>query len=61
MSLKKVSAKDCVSQKADKTLNTTFLNKILLESIFYNGTMRFKKCKQLFEHQHLLLLRDMWW
>jgi hypothetical protein len=23
-----------------------------------NGTMRFKKCKQLFEYQHLLLLRD---
>jgi len=26
-----------------------------------NGTVRFKKCKQLFEHQHLLLLRDIWW
>ncbi len=23
-----------------------------------NGTARFKKCKQLFEYQHLLLLRD---
>jgi hypothetical protein len=26
-----------------------------------NGTMHFKKCKQLLEHQHLLSLRDMWW
>jgi hypothetical protein len=23
-----------------------------------NGTAHFKKCKQLFEYQHLLLLRD---
>jgi hypothetical protein len=26
-----------------------------------NGTGCFKKCKQLFEYQHLLLLRDIWW
>jgi hypothetical protein len=26
-----------------------------------NGTAHFKKCKQLFEYQHLLLLRDIWW
>ncbi len=25
-----------------------------------NGTTHFKKCKQLFESQHLLLLRDIW-
>jgi hypothetical protein len=25
----------------------------------WNGT--FKKCKQWFEYQHLLLLRDIWW
>ncbi len=25
-----------------------------------NGTAHFKECKQLFEHQHLLLLRDIW-
>ncbi len=25
-----------------------------------NGTAHFKKCKQLFEYQHLLLLRDIW-
>jgi hypothetical protein len=26
-----------------------------------NGTGHFKKCKQLFQYQHLLLLRDIWW
>jgi len=26
-----------------------------------DGTTRFKKCKQLFEYQHLLLLRGIWW
>ncbi len=26
-----------------------------------NGTAHFKKCKQLFEYKHLLLLRDIWW
>jgi hypothetical protein len=26
-----------------------------------NGTARFKKYKQFFEYQHLLLLRDIWW
>jgi hypothetical protein len=26
-----------------------------------NATARFEKCKQLFEYQHLLLLRDIWW
>ncbi len=25
-----------------------------------NGIAGFKKCKQLFEYQHLLLLRDIW-
>ncbi len=25
---------------------------------FLNGTSHFKKCKQLFEHQYLLILRD---
>jgi hypothetical protein len=24
----------------------------------FNGTVHFKKCKQLFEYQHLLLFRD---
>jgi hypothetical protein len=28
---------------------------------FANGTACFKECKQLFEYQHLLLLRDIWW
>jgi hypothetical protein len=26
-----------------------------------NGTAHFKKCEQLFEYQHLPLLRDSWW
>jgi hypothetical protein len=26
-----------------------------------NGTVRFEKCKQLFEYQHLVSLRDIWW
>jgi len=26
-----------------------------------NGTARLKNCNQLFEYQHLLLLRDIWW
>jgi hypothetical protein len=26
-----------------------------------NATVPFKKCKQLFEYHHLLLLRDIWW
>ncbi len=26
-----------------------------------NGTASFEKCKQLFEYQHLLLLKDIWW
>jgi hypothetical protein len=27
----------------------------------FNGTAHFKKCKQFFEYQHLLLFRDVWW
>ncbi len=26
-----------------------------------NGTAQLKKCKQLFEYRHLLLLSDTWW
>ncbi len=26
-----------------------------------NGTANFKNCKQSFEYQQLLLLRDIWW
>ncbi len=26
-----------------------------------NRTAHFKNCKKLFEQQHLLLLRDIWW
>ncbi len=31
------------------------------EQRFDKGTAHFKKCKQLFEYQHLRLLRDIWW
>ncbi len=27
----------------------------------FNGTPHFKKCKQLFEYQHVLLIRDIRW
>ncbi len=30
-------------------------------TIFFNGTARFKKCKELLEYQYLLILRDIWW
>ncbi len=33
----------------------------VLKIILFNATARFKKCKQLFEYQHLLFLRDSWW
>jgi len=40
-------------------------NSISLKNITYcglrNGTVHLKNCKQLFEYQHLLLLRDIWW
>ncbi len=26
-----------------------------------DGTAHYKNCKQFFEYQHLLLLRDIWW
>jgi hypothetical protein len=27
----------------------------------FNGTAQLKNCKQLFEYQHILLLRNIWW
>jgi len=33
----------------------------MIKSDHLNGTGHFKKCKQLFEYQHLLLLIDIWW
>jgi len=50
-------------------VGTIYTNLGAKESIFcseksvglINGTKRFKKHKQLFEYQHLLLLRDIWW
>jgi hypothetical protein len=34
--------------------------KLWLIFVLNNGTARLKNCKQLFEYQHLLLLRDIW-
>jgi hypothetical protein len=36
-------------------------NKLERLTLANNGTAHFKKCNQLFEYQHLLLLRDIWW
>jgi hypothetical protein len=30
-------------------------------TVVVNGTAHFENFKQLFESQHLLLLRDIWW
>jgi hypothetical protein len=40
-------------------LQISLLSMSLYEVI--NGTVHFKNVKKLFEYQHLLLLRDMWW
>jgi hypothetical protein len=29
--------------------------------VLANGTAPFKKCKQLLQYQHFLLVRDIWW
>jgi hypothetical protein len=42
-----------------KYLNS--LISVISSNRYENGTARFKKCKHLFEYQHLLLLRDIWW
>jgi hypothetical protein len=34
---------------------------LVLRGTTINGTGCFKNCKQLFEYQHLLLLRDIRW
>jgi len=34
---------------------------VFLAANIVNGTARFKRCKQLFEYQYLLLLEDIWW
>ncbi len=39
---------------------TSNYGEIELRNFRPNGTVRFKKCKQLFENQHLLFLRDIW-
>ncbi len=40
-------------------LNNIFIFLFMMEEV--NGTARFKKHTQLFEYQHLLLLRDIRW
>jgi hypothetical protein len=48
------------------TYTTIYNLRVLIASAFVysysadNGTASFIKCKQLFEYQHLLLLRDIW-
>jgi len=42
-------------------LNRNKLLKLFQASYYNNGTAHFKKCTQLFEYEHLLLLRDIWW
>ena len=37
-------------------VSVTFNNKVIC-----NGKARFRKCKQFFEYQRLILLRDIWW
>jgi hypothetical protein len=34
---------------------------LMLNWHFFNGRVRFKKCKQMLESQHLHFLRDIWW
>jgi hypothetical protein len=34
---------------------------VLFKCDLGNGTACFKKCKHLFEYQHLLLLTEIWW
>ncbi len=43
------------------THSTKALIVIAFSKMGFNGAVCFKKCKQLFEYQHLLLLRDVWW
>jgi hypothetical protein len=40
-------------------LNHIFIFLFMMEEV--NGTVRYKKHKQLFEYQHLLLLTDITW
>jgi hypothetical protein len=49
----------CHIKITEKTLVQNWNSMITLK--FNNGTARFKKCKQLFEYQHLLVLRDIRW
>jgi hypothetical protein len=52
--------KRCVWEKAND-IERPWLECSSKNKIQYNGTTHFKNCKQLFEYQHILLLRDIWW
>ncbi len=45
----------------DRFCNFVIKGKLNTIDTSFNGTTHFKECKQLFEYQHLLLLRDIWW
>jgi hypothetical protein len=54
------------SKFADILTNLVIINKLFCTGVVLgqfdtNGTAHFKKCKQLFEYKHLLLLRDIYW
>ncbi len=51
----------CLGQNDSKhsVINNTLV--YWLGKIRQNGTAHFKKCKQLFEYQYLLLISDIWW
>jgi hypothetical protein len=51
---------DLILVKIAQSMRFFSTKKIVLAD-FTNGTARFKKCKQWFEYQYLLLLRDIWW
>jgi hypothetical protein len=43
------------------TIGMVWTNIEMKENAARNGTVRFKKCKQLLENKHFLLIRDIWW
>ncbi len=50
-----------IKQKLRKIHHKKSSENFYAEIVLHNGTAHFKKCKQLFEYQHLHLLRDIWW
>jgi hypothetical protein len=41
--------------------NKAGLKQFIFLDVYGHGAAHLKKCKQMFEYQHLLLLRDIWW